>query len=69
MDSLVLANTKINLDKAFNNFFRDEYIVVQKKKMVQSCTINNQNGTIVLIDNKYVKVSKLKFLVKIKLYR
>ncbi|OQO43480.1 hypothetical protein BHG15_13155 [Enterococcus hirae] len=69
MDSLVLANTKINLDKAFNNFFRDEYVVVQKKKMVQSCTINNQNGTIVLIDNKYVKVSKLKFLVKIKLYR
>ncbi|EOS7818415.1 hypothetical protein E3442_RS12715 [Enterococcus hirae] len=32
MDSLALANTKINLNKAFNNFFRDEYVVVQKKK-------------------------------------
>ncbi|EOS7900786.1 hypothetical protein D6255_RS13005 [Enterococcus hirae] len=32
MDSLALANTKINLDKEFNNFFRDEYVVVQKKK-------------------------------------
>lgn len=36
----------------------------QRKKLVQSCTTNNQNGTIVLIDNKFVKLPKLKSLVK-----
>ncbi|EOS8048271.1 transposase, partial [Enterococcus hirae] len=36
---------------------------------VQSYTTNNQNGTIALIDNKFVKLPKLKSLVKITLHR
>lgn len=43
-------------------------VFVQKQE--KSCSkLNNQNGTIALIDNKFVKVSKLKSLVKIKPHR
>lgn len=73
VDSLALANAQLNLDKAYKNFFRDKSVgfprFKSKKNPVQSYTTNNQNGTVSLIDNKFVKIPKLKSLVKIKLHR
>lgn len=73
VDSLALANAQLNLDKAYKNFFRDKSVGLprfkSKKNPVQSYTTNNQNGTIALIDNKFVKLPKLKSLVKITLHR
>ncbi|QHW36198.1 IS200/IS605 family element transposase accessory protein TnpB [Staphylococcus ursi] len=73
VDSLALANAQLNLDKAYKNFFRDKSVgfprFKSKKNPVQSYTTNNQNGTISLIDNKFIKVPKLKSSVKIKLHR
>ncbi|ENO8770574.1 IS200/IS605 family element RNA-guided endonuclease TnpB [Enterococcus faecium] len=73
VDSLALANTQLNLDKAYKNFFRDKSVgfprFKSKKNPVQSYTTNNQNGTIALIENKFVKIPKLKSLVKITLHR
>ncbi|WP_353421611.1 IS200/IS605 family element RNA-guided endonuclease TnpB [Staphylococcus delphini] len=73
VDSLALANAQLNLDKAYKNFFRNKSVgfprFKSKKNPVQSYTTNNQNGTISLIDNKFIKVPKLKSLVKIKLHR
>ncbi|HHU6750510.1 TPA: IS200/IS605 family element RNA-guided endonuclease TnpB [Staphylococcus pseudintermedius] len=73
VDSLALANAQLNLDKAYKNFFRDKSVgfprFKSKKNPVQSYTTNNQNGTISLIDHQFIKVPKLKSLVKIKLHR
>lgn len=73
VDSLALANAQLNLDKAYKNFFRDKSVgfprFKSKKNPVQSYTTNNQNGTVALIDNKFIKVPKLKSSVKIKLHR
>lgn len=73
VDSLALANAQLNLDKAYKNFFRDKSVgfprFKSKKNPVQSYTTNNQNGTVALIDNKFIKVPKLKSLTKIKLHR
>ncbi|PTO34926.1 transposase [Enterococcus mundtii] len=73
VDSLALANAQLNLDKAYKNFFRDKSAgfprFKSKKNPVQSYTTNNQNGTIALIDNQFVKLPKLKSLVKITLHR
>ncbi|STP86701.1 transposase [Enterococcus cecorum] len=73
IDSLALANAQLNLDKAYKNFFRDKSVgfprFKSKKNPVQSYTTNNQNGTIALIDNKFIKVPKLKSLIRIKLHR
>ncbi|EGP4752452.1 IS200/IS605 family element transposase accessory protein TnpB [Enterococcus faecium] len=73
IDSLALANAQLNLDKAYKNFFRDKSVgfprFKSKKNPVQSYTTNNQNGTIALIDSKFIKVPKLKSLVRIKLHR
>lgn len=73
VDSLALANAQLNLDKAYKNFFRDKSVgfprFKSKKNPVQSYTTNNQNGTIALVDNKFIKVPKLKSLVRIKLHR
>ncbi|MDN6724758.1 MAG: IS200/IS605 family element RNA-guided endonuclease TnpB [Tetragenococcus halophilus] len=73
VDSLALANAQQHLDKAYKNFFRDKSIgfprFKSKKNPVQSYTTNNQNGTVALIDNRFIKVPKLKSLVKIKLHR
>ncbi|XIO69664.1 IS200/IS605 family element RNA-guided endonuclease TnpB (plasmid) [Enterococcus faecium] len=72
-DSLALANAQLNLDKAYKNFFRDKSVgfprFKSKKNPVQSYTTNNQNGTVALIDSKFIKVPKLKSLVRIKLHR
>lgn len=73
VDSLALANAQLNLDKVYKDFFRDKSVGFprskSKKNPVQSYTTNNQNGTIALIDNKFVKLPKLKPLVKITLHR
>lgn len=72
VDSLALANAKLNLDKAYKNFFRDKSIgfpkLRSKKSNYHSYTTNNQNGT-VCIENGYIKLPKLKSKVKIKVHR
>ncbi|OUN49482.1 IS200/IS605 family element RNA-guided endonuclease TnpB [Enterococcus cecorum] len=73
VDSLALSNAQLNLDKAYKNFFRNKSVgfprFKSKKNPVQSYTTNNQNGTVALIDSKFIKVPKLKSLVRIKLHR
>lgn len=73
VDSLALANAQLNLDKAYKNFFRNKSVgfprFKSKKNPVQSYTTNNQNGTVALVDNKFIKVPKLKSLVRVKLHR
>ncbi|MBU5361086.1 IS200/IS605 family element transposase accessory protein TnpB [Enterococcus raffinosus] len=73
VDSLALSNAQLNLDKAYKNFFRDNSVgfprFKSKKNPVQSYTTNNQKGTVTLIDNKFIKVPKLKSFIRIKLHR
>ena len=73
VDSLALANAQLHLDKAYKNFFRDKSVgfprFKSKKNPVQSYTTNNQKGTVALIGSKFIKVPKLKSLVRIKLHR
>lgn len=70
VDSLALANAQLNLDKAYKNFFRDKSVgfprFKSKKNPGQSYTTNNQNGTIALIENRFIKIPKLKSLIRIK---
>lgn len=72
VDSLALANAQINLDKAYKNFFRDKSVgfpkFKSKKTNRHSFTTNNQNGTI-YIENGYIKIPKLKSMIKIKQHR
>ena len=71
VDSLALANAQMNLNKAYKNFFRDKSIgfpKFKKKKNKQSYTTNNQNGTIYIKDG-YIKLPKLKSMVKVKQHR
>ncbi len=72
VDSLALANAQINLNKAYNNFFRDPSIgfpkFKSKKKNHFSYTTNNQNGTI-QVKNDYIKLPKLRSRVKVKQHR
>ncbi|WP_142433147.1 IS200/IS605 family element RNA-guided endonuclease TnpB [Enterococcus mundtii] len=73
VDSLALANAQLNLDKAYKNFFRDQSVgfprFKSKKNPVQSYTTNNQHGTVKIINNKFIKVPKLKSLIRIKQHR
>jgi putative transposase len=72
VDSLALANAQMNLDKAYKNFFRDKSVGFPKFKSKKtnyfSYTTNNQNGTVHFYKN-YIKLPKLKTLVKIKQHR
>ena len=72
MDSLALANAQINLEKAYKNFFRDKSVgfpkFKSKKNNHRSYTTNNQKGT-VNIENGYIKLPKLKSVVRIKQHR
>ena len=71
VDSLALANAQMNLDKAYKNFFRDKSVVFpkfKKKTNTNNYTTNNQNGT-VYIENNYIKVPKLKSMIKIEQHR
>jgi putative transposase len=71
VDSLALANAQMNLQKAYNNFFRDSKIgfpkFKSKKKSKNTYTTNNQNGTICLLHNK-IKLPKAGY-VKVKQHR
>lgn len=72
VDSLALANAQMNLDKAYKNFFRDKSVgfpkFKSKKNPVQSYTTNNQNGTVNIFEN-WLKLPKLKELIKVKAHR
>ena len=71
IDSLILANTQMDLQKAYKNFFRDKSVgfpKFKKRKHYNSFTTNNQKGTI-YIDGKYIKIPKLKTMIKIKQHR
>ena len=71
VDSLALANAQLNLEKAFKNFLKNKDFGFPKYKCksnpVQSYTTNNQNT--IYINDSYIKLPKLKSLVKIKLHR
>ena len=71
VDSLALANAQLNLEKAFKNFLRNKEFGYPKYKCksnpVQSYTTNNQDT--IYIDKGYIKLPKLKSLVKIKVHR
>lgn len=72
VDSLALANAQLNLNAAYNNFFRGKLVGFPRFKSKhhdrKSYTTNNQKGTIRLIDNKTIRLPKLKD-VEIKLHR
>ena len=72
VDSLALANAQQNLEKAYKNFFRDKSVgfpkFKTKKTNYHSYTTNNQKDTIYIKDN-YIKIPKLKTMIKIKLHR
>ena len=71
VDSLALANAQLNLEKAFKNFLKNKEFGFPKYKCksnpVQSYTTNNQDT--IYIDKEYIKLPKLKSLVKIRLHR
>lgn len=71
VDSLALANAQMNLQKAYNNFFRSSKTgfpkFKSKRKNRNSYTTNNQKGS-VAIENGYIKLPKIG-LVKLKQHR
>ena len=71
VDSLALANVQINLQTAYNNFFRNPKVgfpkFKSKKRNKNSYTTNNQNGTVSIVDGK-LKLPKIG-LVKMKQHR
>lgn len=75
VDSLALANAQMNLDKAYKNFFRDKSVgfprFKSKKNNHYSYTTNNdkKRQSIRIVDSKYIKLPKLKTLVRIKQHR
>jgi len=64
VDSLALANAQLNLNTAYNNFFRDKSVGFPKFKSKhrdkKSYTTNNQGETIRLVDGKHIRLPKLK---------
>ena len=77
VDSLALANAQLNLEKAYKNFFREikkgnkdqGFPKFKKKSYNQSYTTNNQKDTVTLLNDKYLKIPKLKSNIRIKLHR
>lgn len=71
VDSLALANAQMNLQTAYNNFFRSPKNgfpkFKSKKKDKNSYTTNNQKGTVCFIDGK-LRLPKVG-LVKIRQHR
>ena len=71
VDSLALANAQINLQKAYNNFFKRPEVGFPKYKTKKnhnhSYTTNNQKGSISISD-RYIKLPKIG-LVRIKKHR
>ena len=71
VDSLALANAQINLQTAYNNFFKHPGVgfpkFKSKKNNHSSYTTNNQGGNI-YVSEKYIKLPKIG-LVKVKKHR
>ena len=71
VDSLALANAQMNLQSAYNNFFKRPEVgfpkFKSKKNYYYSYTTNNQGGNIYVSD-KYIKLPKIG-LVKVKKHR
>jgi len=65
VDSLALANAQMNLQSAYNNFFRDKKVgfpkFKSKKKDKNSYTTNNVKNNIKIVDNK-IKIPKIGFM-------
>lgn len=66
VDSLALANVQLNIESAFRNCFskfRKKNNGFPKYKSAKhsrkSYTTNNQKGTVVIIDGKYIKLPKI----------
>ena len=70
VDSLALANAQLNLQSAYNKFFREHKGFPKfksKKHPIQSYTTNNQGGNIRIKDNK-IKLPKIGW-VRCKVHR
>ena len=71
VDSLALSNAQMNLQSAYNNFFRDKKVgfpkFKSKKKNKDSYTTNNQGGNI-FIQGNYIKLPKIGF-IKLKTHK
>ena len=71
LDSLALANAQMNLQTAYNNFFKRPEVgfpkFKSKKNNYYSYTTNNQGGNI-YISEKYIKLPKIG-LVRVKKHR
>lgn len=71
VDSLALANAQMNLQAAYNHFFKRPEVgfpkFKSKKNYYSSYTTNNQGGNIYVLD-KYIKLPKIG-LVRIKKHR
>lgn len=71
IDSLALANVQMNLQQAYNNFFKNKKFgfpkFKSKKKAKKSYTTNNINDNIVLFDNA-IRLPKLG-IVKAEIHR
>lgn len=70
-DSLALANTQRNLERAFRNYYAGRCghpKLKTKKNSWQSYTTNNQQGTIRIVEGQ-LKLPKLKTLVPLNLHR
>ena len=66
VDSLALANVQMNLQTAFKNHFDKKRKTntrfpkfKSKRKSKKAYTTNNQNGTISIIDERYIKLPKI----------
>ena len=72
VDSLALANAQLNLQTAYKNFFRDKSVGFPKFKSKRndrkSYTTNNQKGSIRFIDDRTIRLPKLKD-VHVKMHR
>lgn len=65
VDSLALANVKMNLWAAFRHAFNKSYKKnngfpkFKSRKARNSYTTNNQRGTVAIIDDKYIRIPKI----------
>ena len=71
MDAYALCNEQMNLQTAFNNFFRSPKVgfpkFKSKKRDKSSYTTSNVNGAIKILNDKHIKLPKIKSL-RIKLH-
>ena len=70
VDSLALANAQMDLNNAYKKFFKEGrgFPNFKKKKTEMTYKTNNQKGTVDILGS-FLKLPKLKTLVKIKLHR